>query len=109
MRLRRIHLSEDRVLSNDELKFVIGGGDDDAIIDGGMLDEVEVIGHHTPHSSSDFTECPECKKFNQATLDTANQLTYGYPEDNGGVANQQYLSNYFMMAYHYIYRSLSGK
>ena len=101
MKLKRIHLSNDRILSNNEKKLIIGGGDEDITIDGGYLPEIICTGHtHTSHEGA-FTDCPECEKIIKASQAAGNIETYGNIDDNEYIYNMQFIITYGTLLYHY--------
>ena len=58
MKLRKIHVPDDRMLSKDDLKFVIGGGDE--TFDGGTLPEVTCYGQKGYRHTGNALTCSEC-------------------------------------------------
>lgn len=86
MKLRKIHLSNDRILSGNDMKFVVGGGDE-----------------HTQHDGS-WIDCPECKKAQEAIYNGGNTVTNG-KNDNWLVSLEQGLMYGFSMLYHYGYQA----
>lgn len=81
MKLRKIHLSNDRILSGNDMKFVVGGGDE-----------------HTKHDGS-WIDCPECKKAQEAIYNG------GGNNPNGFVLIEQTITYGISMLYHYGYQA----
>lgn len=104
MKLKMIHIAQDRVLDSNSMKFVIGGNDD--IIDGGWLPEVNVYGTdksscHSSHDGS-FTDCEECKRIIQSLQGAGDKATGTNWMDNEYIYNMQLFLTYGVFIYHYI-------
>ena len=89
MKLKKIHLSNDRVLSCNDMKFVIGGGDEHSSHDGSWLD------------------CPACQEVANAIYNGGNAAA-GYQGTNGGLLIIQGISYLGSIAYHYLYQCYSN-
>lgn len=85
MKLKKIHLSNDRVLTCDDMKFVIGGGDE-----------------HSSHDGS-WVDCPACQELADAMYYGGNAAA-GYQGTNGGLLMVQGVAYLGSIAYHYLYQ-----
>lgn len=93
MKLKRISLPNDRMLSNDEMKFVVGGGDDVPEFEGGTLPEAVVYapkrgGHE---HEGEFENCPRCREILYNSRKCAGEVTGGDPTGNPYITNMHLL------------------
>lgn len=104
MKLKRISLPNDRMLSNDEMKFVVGGGDDVPEFEGGTLPEAVVYapkrgGHE---HEGDFSDCQSCQNYLRDLQRTANNAAGGNSMDNEIILNMQMMLVAGRYVYHYL-------